>query len=97
VAGTIITLSPRVPLDDAERMVRTRLARDGQVALAASDGRQVRQLRRLAARLRGEASTQVHLWREQAGGVTYLTVAAGHGRTAAAWWGAPKVGGGPRA
>lgn len=97
MGGRIITLSPRMPLDDAERVVCGWLERDGQVAVAGKDQRQARQLRRLAGRLRDDPALDVRLWRGQADGVTYLTVAGPRtsrirGRTVVGWWGAPKVG-----
>jgi hypothetical protein len=98
---TVITLSPRMPLDDAERVVRGRLERDEQAAVAGKDQRQVRQLRRLADRLRDGPAVEVHLWRGQADGVTYLTIAGPvasriRGRTVVGWWGLPKVRDGAR-
>jgi hypothetical protein len=83
--GTVITLSPHLPLDRAERLVRERVARDGAVELAAktADRRQVRQLRRLSLRLAADPSLWVFR-KDRPDGGTYLTVIrAGSGPV---WW-----------
>ena len=53
MSAVVLTISPRVPLDRAERTARGRVDRDGIAAMAATtgDGRQVAYLRRLARRL----------------------------------------------
>jgi hypothetical protein len=73
--GTAITISPRESLDKVERLTRTRIERDGVVAVAAdtSDGRQVRQLRRLTSRLADDPDLDVSCG-ERTDGTTYLTV-----------------------
>jgi hypothetical protein len=92
MGGTVITLSSRISLDDAERMVRDRLERDRQVTVAGKGGRLDRRLHRLHTRLRDDPALEVRGWSGQADGVTHLTVARpGEG---VAWWGAPKVGNG---
>ncbi len=89
MSGTVLTLSPRMPLDRAERIVRGRVERDGVAALSAasSDRRQVAQLRRLAGRL---ADLAYHLG-EHGDGTTSLIVLARRDRPVA-WRGDAKVG-----
>jgi hypothetical protein len=81
VGAHLITLSPHVPLGDAERMARSRVERDDVAVLAASvgDQRQVRQLRRLSRRLAGDETLDVYLGDHGDGGL-YLTVYARAGR-----------------
>jgi len=89
MSGTVLTLSPRMPLDRAERIVRGRLARDGVAALsvASSDRRQVAQLRRVAGRL---SDLAYHLG-EHGDGTTSLIVLARTDRPVA-WRGEGKIG-----
>ena len=84
MAGTI-TVSPRVPVDDLERQVRARVARDGGVELAATTAvhRQVAHLRRLGRRLRADDRLACIPFSDTPDGGTYLVVlpasAAGDG------------------
>jgi hypothetical protein len=95
MAGGVITVSPRVPVDELLRLARTRLARDGVAALAVSTGdqRQVRQLRRLAHRLDADDTLDCYLG-DHSDGAIYLTVylqADRERRRGLGWWGDPKV------
>jgi hypothetical protein len=63
MTATLITVSPRVHVEDLERMVRSRVARDGVAALVAPSGdpRQRRQLDRLVERLANDAQLDCYL------------------------------------
>jgi hypothetical protein len=105
MSGTIITLSTRTTLDDVERLVRGRVKRDGQVAVAGKGRRQVHQLRLLADRLRDDPALGLQLGPGEADGVMRLLVGGpatsriihGRLRLEVSYWGAPKVGDGARA
>ena len=101
MGGTVITLSSRISLDDAERMVRGRLERDGEAMVAGKGQRQDRRLHRLHDQLSDDPALEVRGWLGRADGVNYLTVAGVaapriRGRVAVGGWGAPKVGDGSR-
>jgi hypothetical protein len=91
MAGTVLTLSPRMPLDRAEQIVRARVERDGVAKLyaAASDGRQVAHLRRLFHRLDSDGGLDVSSG-DRTDGTVCLTVWPA-GQRAAGVWGDPKV------
>jgi hypothetical protein len=89
--ASIITLSPWMPLDRAERLARASVARDGVAEYAAktADRLQVRQLGRLRGRLAADEGLWV-FWRASGDGATYLTVLpAGSGPVG--WRGEPKL------
>ena len=93
--GTVITISPRESLDKVERHSRTRIERDGVVEVAAgtSDGRQIRQLRRLTSRLAADPDLDV-FYGERTDGNTYVTVherANRASRRGLGSWGDPKT------
>ena len=73
--GTVITLSPRIPLPAAAGIVARRLEAGGVAVLAAAadDRRQVRSLRRLRAHLAADPGLSVFYGDHLDGGV-YLTV-----------------------
>lgn len=75
MAGTVITLSPRIPVDDAVGIVGRRLAADGCAVLAAAvaDRRQVSHLRRVRARLVEDPGLSV-FYGDHLDGAVYLTV-----------------------
>jgi hypothetical protein len=91
--GTVITISPRVPVAKLEKIARGRVQRDGVAELAAStaDARQVAYLRRVARLLAADESLECH-WAARTDGATYLTVFMA-GRHDAGWMGAAKTGG----
>ena len=92
MVGSIVVFSSTIPLDKMERIVRSRVERDGQAAVAGKGQRQDRRLHQLHDRLADDAALDVHGWLGQADGVTYLTVTRlGQG---ASWWGAPTIGDG---
>lgn len=85
MAGSVVTISPRIPLAELERRLRARLARDGVAVLAAAsaDDRQRRYLRKLRARLAGDPGLSV-FYGDRLDGATWLTVCrAGEERLAA--------------
>jgi hypothetical protein len=91
--GTVITLSPRKPLADAERLARSRLSRDGSVQFVArtADRRQVAELRRLYGRLLGTGAIPGVLMSlaDRPDGTTRLSMFR-EGRSL--WRGEPKTG-----
>ena len=92
VAGTVITLSPRIPSAAAAGIVARRLAVDGVAVLAAAaaDRRQVRSLRRLRALLAADPGLSV-FYGDHLDGAVYLTVCRGGHERSAAYWGAAKI------
>jgi hypothetical protein len=92
MAGTVITLSPRIPVDDAIGIVTRRLAADGVAVLAAAaaDRRQVRSLRRLRASLAADPGLSV-FYGDHLDGAVYLTVCRAGEERAAAYWGGAKT------
>lgn len=93
--GSVITISPRQSLDSIEQLVRARVERDGGVELAAttSDTRQLRQLRRLAHRLRADRHLACFSFPGTVDGGTYLIVLdAAVEVTGWSWRGDAKIG-----
>jgi hypothetical protein len=92
VPATVITLSPRVHVDDLVRLVLTRVERDhvAKVAARRQDVRQVRQLRRLARRLASDDELDVSSG-DRTDGTTCLTVFPA-GQRSAGVWGDPQIG-----
>ncbi len=90
--AVVATISPKMPLDRAERIVRGQLDRDGiaVVAAASGDRRQVRQLRRLAGRLAAGGDLDRQL--AETGGTTYLIVRAAGSDRPVNWRGDAKTG-----
>jgi hypothetical protein len=95
VAHELINISPRTSLDQLERLVRSRFARDGQVRAVAplNDERRCRMLRRLYQRLAADDtladgdSLEV-LWGERHdpdGGHRWLVVKYPEAPSASAW------------
>jgi hypothetical protein len=93
MAGTVITLSPRIPLAAAAGIVARRLAADGVAVLAAAaaDRRQVRSLRRLRALLVADPGLSV-FYGDHLDGAVYLTVCHVGDERSVAYWGAAKIG-----
>ena len=79
--ATVITLSPNMPLDRAERVVRERVARNrvAEVVAKTADRRQVRHLRRLARRLDADPGLEVYGSDRADGGTYVIVVPAGSG------------------
>lgn len=92
MAGTVITISPRVSLADAERLARSRLARDGMVEFAAAvaDGRQLAHLRRLWTRLVDDPGLMV-FYADRLDGAVYLTLFNAGQRPPVGWFGDAKI------
>jgi len=91
MGGAVITISPRVHVDELERLACARLARDGVVELAAATGdqRQMRHLEKLAHRL--VDPDRMVIAHHGQDGATYVTVLPA-GLDHAVWWsGDPKV------
>ncbi len=82
--GSVVTISPRVPVDELERRTRARIARDGVAVFAAvtADGRQRRHLLRLRARLVADPGLDVYGGTGRPDGTTWLTVCPAGGRPA---------------
>jgi hypothetical protein len=93
MVGTVITLSPRIPVGDAVGIVTRRLAADGVAVLAAAtaDRRQVSSLRRLRARLVTDPCLSV-FYGDHLDGATYLTVCRAGEERSAAYFGDAKTG-----
>jgi hypothetical protein len=93
MAGTVITVSPRVSLSDLERLARARLDRDGVAVFAAvtADGRQRHHLLRLRARLVADPALEVYGGTGRPDGTTGLTVFAAGGPRPG-WFGGAKTG-----
>ena len=91
MAAQVMTASPRVPVDELERRTRARLARDGAAAVAAqtADGRQSRQLRRLAWSLAADPGLQITVTDGSDGTTTMGVWVAG--TPCPAWRGEPKT------
>jgi len=83
----MITISPRVPVAEYERMARARIERDGVAPFGAmtADGRQRAHLRRLAERLRADPGLRVSFV-PRTDGVTQLA-AMPAGARHAGWFG----------
>jgi hypothetical protein len=90
VAGSVITLSSRVDLDELKRLVVARVKRDGVAPLCAVSSRQVRHLWLLAERLALDPGLEVY-GSPHPDGITYMTVFAA-GKRDVGWWGEPHTG-----
>jgi hypothetical protein len=92
MSAAVLTISPRMPLDRAERIARGRVERDGVAVMAAdsSDRRQVAQLRRLHDRLTADDDLDCFL-RDRPDGTTWLSVIP-RGQRPLGWWGDAKTG-----
>jgi hypothetical protein len=86
VAGTVITVDPRVSITDLERLARVRISRDGvtQVAAATADRRQRAQVCRLRRRLVADPGLDV-FFGDRPDGVTYLTAYPAGQRQQGVW------------
>ncbi len=91
--AAVITPSPRMPPDRAERVVRGRVGQDGiaVMAVATDDGRWMAWLERLARRLAAGGDLDCHL-AEVRTGTTYLIVRAAGSDRPINWRGEPKTG-----
>jgi hypothetical protein len=91
VAGTVITVDPRVPIEDYVRLAKVRAARDGavQFVAAAADGRQRRHLRRIRDRLVKDPALDVAGPSDHGAGAVYVWVQPAG--TAGGVWGYPMV------
>jgi hypothetical protein len=89
----VITLSPRIPVDDAVGIVARRLAADGfaVLAAAATDRRQVRSLRRVRARLVDDPGLSV-FYGDRLDGAVCLTVCRAGEERRIAYFGDAKTG-----
>jgi hypothetical protein len=87
VAGTVITVDPRVSVADYERLAKVRTARDGAVQFAApaADRRRRRQLRRLRDRLVAGPALDVFGPSDHGDGGVYIWVQPAGARHAAVW------------
>ena len=97
MAGSVLTLSPRMPLDRAEYVVRSRVEREdiAEVVVTTTDRRQVAHLRRLALRLADADSLDCHGLTPRPDGTTHLIVYAESSRErrrGVGVWGEPKTG-----
>jgi hypothetical protein len=93
MAGTVITLSPLIPANDAVGIVMRRLAADGVavLAVATADRRQVSSLRRVRARLVTDPGLSV-FYGDHLDGATYLTVCRAGEERSIAYMGDAKTG-----
>jgi hypothetical protein len=91
--GTVITISPRVPVAKLEQIARGRVRRDGVAVFAAvtADGRQRSHLLRLRARLVADPALEVYGGTGRPDGITNLTVFAAGGPRPG-WFGGAKTG-----
>jgi hypothetical protein len=89
MAGSVVTLSPRIHAAELERKARARIARGGVAVYVAAtaDRRQRAHLHRLRDRLMGDPALEVHC-SDQPGGTTQLA-AWPVGQPPAGWWGQP--------
>ena len=93
MAGTVVTLSPRIPVTDAVGIVKRRLAADGVAVLAVATGdrRQVKNLRRVRARLAADPGLSV-FYGDHLDGAVYLTVCRAGEERRIAYFGAARTG-----
>lgn len=82
--GTVITISPLVPVAELERRARALIERDGIAVYAAvtADGRQRRHLMRLRARLVADPALDVSGGTGRPDGTTWLIACPAGGRPA---------------
>jgi hypothetical protein len=92
VAGTVITVDPRIRVPTLVRIARERVARDGavQFAAATADRRQRQQLRRLRDRLAADPALDVFGPSDHLDGAVYVW-AHPVGTRQAGVWGSPMV------
>lgn len=92
MAGVVRTLSPRMPLDRAERITRSSLDHDDAAVWTASAGdpRQTEHLRRLYRRLEHDPALDCFC-RPRPDGAMWLSVIR-RGQRPGGWWGEPKIG-----
>ena len=90
MAGSVITVSSRIPLAELERRVRERVARDGVAPLAAVSARQRGHLVQLRAKLVADPRLDVYGGTVRPDGTTWLIVCPAGGRPG--WWGEPRTG-----
>jgi hypothetical protein len=88
--GTVITISPLIPVAKLEKIACGRVQRDGVAVFAAvtADGRQRSHLKRLGARLADDPALEVYGLTGRPDGTTWLTVFAA-GKRDAGWFGGP--------
>jgi hypothetical protein len=90
MAGSVITVSSRIPLDELERRVRERVRRDGVAPLAAVSARQQGHLLRLRALLVDDPGLDVYGGTIRPDGSIWLIVCPAGGRPG--YWGEPHTG-----
>ena len=91
MAATVITVSPRIGVDDLVRSVHTHVERDGAAVLAAAstDRRQVAHLKRLFRRLDSDTGLYVSSGDRTDGSICLTVFPAG--KRSAGVWGDPRI------